>query len=1033
MMLRYWMGTIAFMAAMAGQTAELSGSVSTSTGTPIAGARVTVLKAPAEEAGTSMTTASGDWRVAVEPGTYELRVSADGFESQTLQDIQTPRSGVAIALLSTETAVADSRRVTYRPVVDTERTYQADFITERQLANLPMDPRNYLDLAALTPGVALVNDYVGISDAPLVQAPQSGLSFGGNNGRGNVFWLDGGENYLNSGGVRPSISQEAVAEFQVARSNYSAEFGGGLGGIVNIISKAGTNDIHGDVFGFFRGSALQTRNFFDFEKPSYTRSQVGGTFGGPLRKDRTFGFLGFERLQGNQTTYVPIGRSRGSFERLRRTQQDLVDLFLPSRDPQLVQLGAISQRLLLTTNFPQTLELFDRNRGSFPFAEHNAVGSARIDHRFSDNNNAFLRVNASSGDSQNSQVENFNAFSRTLVSDFSDQTVMLNDTYVLSARLVSESRFSISRTRFNAGNRDTVGPSIDITNYGFFGKDWTLPSRFNEWHGQLQENMFYASGRHSIRFGVDVNPVRSGAAVGTNVGGRFSFGEYLPLGGFYNIVSNDPNAANTVAAKLAQMGKPKLIADLQIELTSIQVFNLGIPAFYVQGFGDPTWSGWFNRYNFFFNDVFRVHPRLTINAGIRNEVEFAPASLGNDHNSPAPRVGLAWDLTGDRKTVLRAGYGLFYLHHQSQIAVATEIQGSKSAFYQVVVPLTGLTGLTNPRTGLPPTSADLYQTLNAQGILGKRPILASDLTQFGIVAGRSLPFQSSFQDPVNFEHGVAQQSSLEIERAFGATSLSVGYNFIRGSHLPRLRNLNVAYGPPGPLNTPTFVPRDPLIGQLLTFESAANSFYHGLFVQATRRYRDRLTFDAHYTLSKSIDESTDMNFLPNDALNAKADRGLSTSDQRHRLVGSAVLETSFRKVDAGWRRSLLNGYIVAPIVTITSGRPFNVVTGQDLNSQRPAGAGRNIGQGPTYSSFDCRISRSFVLGRSESRRLELIAEGFNILNHTNFRRLNNVVGQVTVNDLPHPLVGQAGDPTDSLSFLSAFESRHLQIALKIHF
>ncbi len=1032
MMLRYWAGVISFIAVMTGQTVELSGTVSTRTGTPINGARISVMKG-AEEVTSGLSTQTGDFKLLVPAGSYELRLSAEGFEPQTLASTKAPQSGLAVTLVAVETTNSDDQQVTYRPVVDLERTYQADFITDTQLAHLPIDRRNYLDLAALTPGVALVNDYVGITDAPLAQAPHSGLSFGGNNGRGNVFWLDGGENYINTGGVRPSISQEAVAEFQIARTNYSAEFGGGLGGIVNIISKGGGNDAHGNVFGFLRTGALQARNFFDVEKPPYTRTQVGGTFSAPIQKDRTYLFLGFERYQSNQSTYVPIGRSRGSFDRLRRTQQDLVDYFLPTGDPQLIQLGVLSQRLLLTTNFPKTLELFDRNRGNFPFAEHNTLGSARIDHRFSDNNNAFLRFNASSGDAQNAQVENFNAFSRTRVSDFSDQTAMLNDTLVLSAKLVSESRLSFNRTRFDTGNRDTVGPSIDITNYGFFGKDWTLPSNFGEWHGQFQQNMFYTPGRHSIRFGVDINPVRVAAIETINSEGHFSFGEYLPLAAFYNIVSNDPTAADTVTAQLIQRGaKASLIRGMAIDLTAIQVFNLGIPAYYVQSFGDPAFSDWFNRYNFFFNDVYRVHPRLTVNAGIRDEVEFGPGVLGNDHNSLAPRIGLAWDATGDRKTVLRAGYGLFYLRHQSQIADAAAVQGGNT-FYQVVVPLTGLPGNINPLTGRPVTSADIYQTLGAENVLGQRPIQAADLRQFGITASRNLPFQTVFLKPTNFQHGVAQQSSLEIERAFGGTAVAVGYNFIRGAHIPRLRDLNLTYGPVGPLNVPALVPRDPLLGQQLLFESAANSFYHGLYIQSTRRYREHLTFDVHYTFSKSIDETNDINFLPNDSLNAKADRGLSTFDQRHRFVGSAVLEGG-TQWHAGWTRNVLSGFVLAPIVTVTSGRPFNVVTGQDLNSQRPVGAGRNIGQGPAFASFDCRISRSFRLSRtSESRRLEVIAEGFNILNHTNFRRLNNVVGPSTVDDLPKPLVGVAGDPTNPLSFLSAFESRHLQIALKIHF
>ena len=183
---------------------------------------------------------------------------------------------------------------------------------------------------------------------------------------------------------------------------------------------------------------------------------------------------------------------------------------------------------------------------------------------------------------------------------------------------------------------------------------------------------------------------------------------------------------------------------MSIPLTAIQAFNLGIPAFYIQGFGNPTWAGWFKRYNFFVNDVIHLSSRVSLNAGVRYELEAAPAGLGTDPNNFAPRIGLAWDVTGDHKTVLRAGYGIFYLRMQSQIAVATEIENG-TAYNQIVVPLTGLPGSRNPSTGLPFTSADIYQRLSRQGIIGTRAIQAPDLAQFGIIPGPNFPYPAPGQ------------------------------------------------------------------------------------------------------------------------------------------------------------------------------------------------------------------------------------------------------------------------------------------------
>jgi len=933
-------------------------------------------------------------------------------------------ANVAVLMLSggllfaqTEEKKTEPEAVRYQPVVDPERTHQADFVGERELSNLPVNRRNYLYLAVLLAGVSEVNDNVGVTDVPLAQAPQSGLSFGGNNGRGNVFWLDGGENYISTGGVRPSISQEAVLEFQVTRSNYSAEFGGGIGGIVNIVSKSGSNQLHGNLFGFLRHGSVQARNYFYPEKGAFTRTQAGGTLGGAIRKDRTYYFLSMERLQRRETGYVGLGAGVGRTSGLRTSQQELASYFKATRIPQLVQLGNVTEQILDTRSYPATLALFDANRGSFPFSEASTVGSARIDHRFSENNVSFLRFNASSSDSDNAQLEGLTGFSRGIVSDFSDQTLMLNHNFIISAQLVSESRFQINRTRFNTANRDRIGPTLDINGYGLFGKDWTLPTNLGEWHGQLQQNMFYMSGRHSLRFGVDINPVRVGARVQPAAGGQFSFGEYLPLGALYSVLSGDPSSVALLGTLLAQSGQPALAGYLNIPITALQAFNLGIPAFYSQSFGEPTWNGWFHRQNFFVNDVMRVNSRLTVNAGLRYEREKQEL-LGADGNNFGPRIGFAYTLTADNKTVLRGGYGLFYLRHVSQLAAAIGIQGGSSHF-QLAVPLTGLPGSRNPANGLPYTSADIYQRLAAQGVIGQRAITAADLLQFGIIPGPNFPYQITFKKNPDLINGYAQQASLQVERALGRFAVAAGYNFNRGTHLPRIRNLNTAYGPPGPLGEPVIVPKDPLVSQLLSLESGASSFYHAFTLQATRRFSNRFNMNAHYSIAKSIDEVTDLNFvLPHDSLNTRKERGLSTFDQRHRFVGSAVLDMPGK-------------FILSPIVTAASGRPFNVVTGEDGASRRPWGAGRNIGHGPSFFTADVRLSRKFELrGKSEGPSIELIGEGFNILNRTNFRRLNNVVGQLTVDDLPRPLLGRRGSVDDPLSFVSAFDARQFQFALR---
>src|SRR5882724_5378281 len=307
-------------ALLAQTAAGLRGVVRSSSGSPLSGVEVRAFNDQDRQTGVATTGAAGAWELSAPAGTYRVVFRSRDWHTMTIKAAAVPGPSLDIKLTRKDSG-SDERAVVYRPVVDTERTDQADFLTNLQLSELPINGRNYLSLAALAPGVAAVNDYVGITDAPLVQAPQSGLSFGGNNGRGNVFWLDGGENYINTGGVRPSISEEAIAEFQVDRSNYSAEFGGGIGGIVNIISKSGSNAVHGDVFEFLRLSPLEARNYFFPQKQSDTWSQAGGTIGGPLRRNKTYFYLGFERLDRQQTAYVAVGQNRAPFHGLSNSQQ----------------------------------------------------------------------------------------------------------------------------------------------------------------------------------------------------------------------------------------------------------------------------------------------------------------------------------------------------------------------------------------------------------------------------------------------------------------------------------------------------------------------------------------------------------------------------------------------------------------------------------------------------------------------------------------------------------------------------------------
>lgn len=1034
--------TITFILAIGALGQQISSGDLTGTITDPSGSRVTNAKVTASEPDRAISrsvnaTAEGDYRIPLlPPGRYRVRVEAPGFATKNIEGVEVHvGESFALPIEMVVSQVTTEVNVTADlPTVEAERTQQSNIIQSQHIRNLPINRRNYLDFALLTPGVVETTSLVDGTDYRVVQAPQSGLSFGGSNGRGNAFAIDGVENYVNSGGVRPSVSQEAVNEFQINRNSFSAEYGGGYGGAINIVTRSGTNDVHGNVFGFLRHRTLQARNYFDPnpDVSPYTRSQAGATFGAPLKKDKTFLFGAFERLDRQETSFVPILEDTSIFRRLTPSQQQLIDFFNASGVAQLRGLAQQATGALTTTNYPRTIDLFNRNTGNFPFSEHQTQFLARLDHRFSDRNSLFFRVNLTDGSTGNALLGALLAYNRGRNLDQADYAAVLTDTFVLSERWVSETRAMFSHYTLDIQTIDPNGPSIDITGFGFFGRDIFLPSKIIERHWQFMQNFSYFSGSHNVRFGFDVNPVRDNVRSETFMSGRFSFGENVPLGSLLNTVAGDPNFATTLGQTLVGLGQARLVPSLSAPISALQAYNLGFPSFYQQGFGNPNWLGWAKRYNFFLQDTWRIHPRLTLNLGARYELENNPPSVGTDPNNIAPRVGLAWQATEDGKTVIRAGYGLFYSQNNLQIAnVAETLSGDQ--IQQVFVPLTGVPGLNNPLTGQPLTSAAIYQRLSAQGVIGNRAILREDLSQFGVTPNPRLPFAVLFGIVDDWRNPYSQQGSLEIERAIGTFAVSGAFNWNRGLRLPRILDRNLQYGPTRADGQPTFNFINPLLFQRNIYEPTANSFYTAGILQVTKRFSRRWAMNAHYTLSRAIDEVTDFNtdFQPHDQLNARAERALSPFHQKHRFVANAVWESPVRN-------NFFGGWVVSPILIASSGRPFNVLSGVDnlgdrrVTTHRPLRAGRNIGTGPDYTSFDMRLSRRFGLGK-ENRNLEFIAEGFNLLNRTNFRSVNNVVGNVTVEQLPNPLEGFRGSPTQPLAFTSAFDPRQFQFGLKINF
>jgi len=1016
--------------------ADLKGSVQDPSGAAIAGANLSVKDPETGLTRTAVSDRNGEFLfTSLPPSRYSLRVESPGFAVKDFQGIElrvgdTVNLPIALSLEEVGTAVDVSGQA---PVIDTERSQQSSTLEQHTIENLPMNRRNYLDLTLLTPGVADSNTLVDSNDYRIAQTPQSGLSFGGSNGRSNAFFIDGVENYANSGGVRMSVSQEAVQEFQINRSSFSAEYGGAAGGTVNIVTRSGTNAVHGDFFGFLRQTSLEARNYFDPGKSSFTRSQAGATLGAPIKRDKTFVFLSFERLDRHEAQFVSILDNPSILNQITPSQQQLFSFLTTSNNQLLGFIAKQAEGLLVPSTNPAVVQLFDQNSGVFPFSENNPTYSIRLDHHLSDRNSLFFRGNLNTLFQQNAQLgaqigynrgESFNQF---------DGTAALGDTFVASPNWVIETRAMFNYNRNFINPVDPNGPELNVEGFGSFGRDTFLPSATYERHYELLQNTTYHSGKHTIKFGWDINPVRDAVRSDTYFGGRFEFGQEIPLSTLIGTALGDTGFAAEASSYLTSQGQSSLITNLNAPISALQAFALGVPIYYQQGFGNPNWLGWFLRYGFFLQDSWAVRPNLTINVGVRYDLEVNPSVLGTDPHTLAPRIGFAW--SPDSKTVIRGGYGIYFAPSNAQFANVASTLGH--TINLVVVTALGDPGVTNPATGQNLTSSDIYMGLSSEGILGTRPIQASDLTQFGLTIGPNSAGRVVFgTDP--YLNAYAQQSSLEIEHAFGDYSVSLAYNFSRGVHIAHTDGRNVYQTGTLPDGQPTFGFYNPDIVQENVFAYNADSFYSAGTFQVTRRMRKNLSLNSHFTWSKATDETTDFNsdYAPNNELDLRADRGLSPFNAAYRVVFDGVYQSPLAH-DSSFRGRLLSGWTLAPIIQYDSWRPFNILTGLDnygdnyITNHRPWGAGRDIGRGPDLFTTNMRVSRRFVFGDNGRWNVEALIEGFNLENRTNFRSVNNIVGDVTLASLPNPVQAFRGDPDQPLAYTSAFEPRQFQVGLKI--
>jgi len=875
--------------AQSAATGDLHVSVKDPKGNAVANAAVTA-RDPAkglERAGSS--DGQGGYSVRqLAPGTYTVSASAPGFA-------KTEATGIAITVggmaeLPVTLTVAGGREIievnSEAVNVETSRSSTTDTVGERRIDNLPINGRNYIQFT-------LTDSQVQRDSAPnLGAAPTSGLNMSGQRGRSNLVNVDGADATDNStNGVRSTVSQEAVQEFQIITNNYAAEYGRAAGGVVNIITRSGSNDFHGDVYGYLRNRDFQAVNpFSTTSNPAYTRVQAGTAFGGALKKDKTFYYFAYEVTRRHETGFSSVGQAnpglcvspssgpgnfglcnldvstafgypQGSGLDILATPQQVTFLgAAPSSEfaPYIIEVGAASgiavngaypgfygqlaqlgyipnptnplNQFYSSCNLANTLcqglpgtflTLQSQSRNNFPVFEGTSLYSLRLDHNLSNSNRVTLRGNVSpstvTGIEVNGQDQPFgqNAYSRTSEQAYRDATGVFQDTWTIGNSKVNEFRFQYARRGlsyfYNKQISDGADPGVNIVGYAYFGREPYSFIQRTEQRYQFTDNFSWTIGRHNTKFGADFNYLPLTATFTVNYGGVYDF------------------------SSISESGPP--------DLSSVQAYGLGIPSYLVQGIGSPKDSFRNIPIGLFWQDSWRVHQNLTLNYGVRYDVEIPPQfaapdalalagynSLGlqkgiqTDKNNIQPRIGIAWDPRGNSKSVIRASFGMFYDHPLLGLYFLGDASdGSKSGQL--------LSFGASPCDGTAPSALNINASNIFQGILGATGCLPTGLatalgyqnpTAPGAACGAGpnpqrfdpcfpnslflnqsylanrLPMVSQpfgYPQAKNFVYAYSQQANLSVEQDLGGGfALSLAYNFNGGRHLNRPINANAARG-----------------------------------------------------------------------------------------------------------------------------------------------------------------------------------------------------------------------------------------------
>ena len=1011
-------------------TAALKGTITDQSGGVVAGATVKVTSIDRGTEHVVSTDSAGLFQVPfLSPGKYDARIEARGFQAHILKNIDLSVGQIAVvdAQLHVGAVGTEVFITTETPLVETERTQQANTIQSKQIEALPNLGRGFLNYVYTLPGVSS-------SNAPRAQGNgnfnfgSTGFSIGGSNGRANLITVDGGENEFGDGEPRFYVSPESVQEFQVNRNGFAAEFGFTLGTAMNVISKSGSNALHGSLYTYFRDQRTSARNYFDRNASKAFDQQLypGFTVGGPIIKNKLFFFTSYE-LPRLTTARFRAFTNNAALLNPDATQAAFLNKLAAAGDTNIQRIGGVLRTQLTSTNFPDTMKLLQRDEGTFADGSRDHQLSNKIDYQMSTTDTlsgrfSFFKHSETGNECASSPVCTSN---RTLLRSH-DYTALVNWTRNIRPTLINQARFQFSpATAAQTSSVDPGGSELSIGGVGTFGRSFTAPFNTFEKRFQFEDTLSWIKNNHFVKAGASYRPVRYNVVNALWFSGTWAFSP-----GVYSALSGLPAADQAAVAAFngGAAGIPTL--------SGLQSFNLGLPLTYRQGFNNPEWTDWAKFLGLFIQDSWKVSKRLTVDYGVRFDHDAEPKPL-HTYNNVSPRLGFAWDPFGDGKTVIRGGGGLFQAPVGYQIDYLTNLLNDSGNYINQIFKVT--------TAAIPIWQGGLKLGLPFSGLSEAK------VKSLGVATGPKSAGRVVFDAASQYRNTYSAQFNFGLTRQLAKDfSLDLAFNHYRGVHIQLDQEINFRKtGNTVPGIGPTFTAIDPTIAQFNNYSSIGNSNYNGMTASLTKRYSAYSTFQIHYTFSHSIDDVTDYNsaFAATDPTNLQLEKATSTFNVKHNFVANGVFNSPWKSgPDGGAMGRIFGDITLSPIIYIRSGIPFTLLLGGDRNGDnhggdRPIFASRNTGLGANFRSWDMRLNKQFYVSRDRGVRVDFVAESVNLLNHTNFQAVNNL----SAGNNPKFLIGPFADgvfnvtgdrnlpQSAPLGFASSFDPRRLQFGLKIAF